>query len=67
MKWKLVDRRTFQEPNPFVVMVLGEDGSATNWKERFSTSKVAIKRAETLVNQGLRVEVFKEIKFSVKI
>jgi hypothetical protein len=65
-KWRLVDRRTFREPNPFVVMVLKENGDATNWKERFTTAKQAIRRAEALVEQGERVEVFHEIKFSVK-
>lgn len=63
-KWKLVDRRSFREPCPFVVAVFKPNGT-TDRLERFPTAAIAKSRARMLVHFGENVSVYREMQFCV--
>jgi hypothetical protein len=48
--------------------VIGDDGyEIRGTRERWPTRKLAISRAKFLIMHGQRVDVLREIKFSIKI
>lgn len=65
MSWRLVRCTRLNEPTPFFLTVMKDDGEMKAYgHERFTSSREAITRARYLAMNGFRVDVHRTIAAS---
>lgn len=70
MKWELVsaDDPTQHNPFPYILFYANETvGYRSHGQERFATEDEAVDRAQFLVSLGNRIEVYKDVAYSIGV
>ena len=70
MRWQLVSADDPEQHNPWPYIIFyanDKGGYQTHGQERFATEEEAVARAEILVAYGHRIEVYKDVAYSIGV